>query len=204
MEATLKIIEHKSKPRTTQYATTADFCRIFAEDMENLYFLALVLTADPDRAEQCFVSGLDDCATGNQVFGEWARSWARRVVIKNAIRMIAPRSEADRFVNGSAAKQINPFTVERAQSVRAEISAVLGLADFERFAFVMSVLEGYSDQDCALLLGCTRETLMGARLSALQQLGRDTKTSNLREEDANANRGSVEDAGHRFPLATPA
>jgi hypothetical protein len=204
MEATLKIIEHKSTPRTTQYATTSDFCRIFAEDMENLYFLALVLTADPDRAEQCFVSGLDDCATGNQVFGEWARSWARRVVIKNAIRMIAPRSEADRFVNGSPAKENKPFIVDSGQSVRAEISAVLGLADFERFAFVMSVLEGYSDQDCALLLGCTRETLVGARVSALQQLGRDTKTSNLPEEDANSNRGSVEDAGHRFSLATPA
>src|SRR5260370_11679704 len=59
--------------------------------MANLYWLSFILTADPGKAEQCFVSGLDDCSAGNQVFTEWARSWARRTVIKNAIRLISPR-----------------------------------------------------------------------------------------------------------------
>src|SRR5215831_17225086 len=92
-EVSLKDTQQSSNHRTALYATCADFCRIFAEDMKNLYLLALVLTADSEKAEQCFVSGLDDCTTGNQVFREWARSWARRVVIKRAIRMIAPQPE---------------------------------------------------------------------------------------------------------------
>src|SRR5215831_21002533 len=92
-EASLKAMGHSSRHGTAQYATCADFSRIFAEDMKNLYLLALVLTADSEKAEQCFVSGLDDCTSGNQVFREWARSWARRVVIKRAIRMIAPQPE---------------------------------------------------------------------------------------------------------------
>jgi hypothetical protein len=36
-----------------------------------------------------------------------------------------------------------------------EIDALLQLADFDRFVFVMSVLEHYSEHDCALLLGCS-------------------------------------------------
>src|SRR5262249_47425688 len=190
-EGALKIIEHNSKARTTQYATARDFCRIFAEDMGNLYFLSLVLTADPEKAETCFVSGLNDCATGNEVFGEWARSWARRVVIKNAIRMISPQPEpAHRFPNAVAAREAKSQAFPELAPV--EMSAVLALADFERFAFVMSVLEGYSDQDCALLLGCTRESLIAARVSALQLVGRSATATSLREEVAGLQRGSVE------------
>src|SRR5262245_32254781 len=76
--------------RSAGYATSADFCRIFAEDMRNLYWLSFILTADPGKAEQCFVAGLDDCFAGNGVFKDWARSWARRTIIKNAIRLISP------------------------------------------------------------------------------------------------------------------
>src|SRR6185312_2136456 len=67
-----------------------DFCQIFAEDQSALYLLSLVLTADPEKAEQCFVAGLDDSIHGNPVFKEWARSWSKRMIIKNAIRLIAP------------------------------------------------------------------------------------------------------------------
>ena len=49
-----------------------------------------VLTADPEKAEQCFVAGLDDSIHGTPVFKEWARSWSKRMIIKNAIRLIAP------------------------------------------------------------------------------------------------------------------
>jgi DNA-directed RNA polymerase specialized sigma24 family protein len=61
---------------------------------------------------------------------------------------------------------------------QAEISALFELNSFERFAFVMSVLEGYSDQDCALLLGCTRQALIAARVRALQQIASGAKQKN--------------------------
>jgi DNA-directed RNA polymerase specialized sigma24 family protein len=160
-----------SKERTTLYATGGDFCRIFKEDMQSLYLLALVLTADPARAEQCFVAGLNDCASGNQVFEEWARSWARRVVVKNAIRSLAQEIAQDNpdLVPGdgdSTELHAGPAGL----GLPAEISALLHLPARERFAFVMSFCEGYSDHDCALLLGCTRDTLAAARLRAFQQL----------------------------------
>ena len=55
--------------------------------------------------------------------------------------------------------------------LEGEISALFDLMSFERFAFVMSVLEGYSDQDCSLLLGCARRVVLAARSRALQQTG---------------------------------
>src|SRR5215469_6942057 len=204
-EASLKAMGHSSRHTSALYATCADFSRIFAEDMKNLYLLALVLTADSEKAEQCFVSGLDDCISGNQVFREWARSWARRVVIKNAIRMIAPgREPASRVLYPATTKAGQVWNRSYAKGVPAEISAVFELPALDRFAFVTSVLEGYSNLDCALLLGCTRESFIQARLRALERISRlqgDTtsKTRPLRED-----RGSIEELDLRVHLATSA
>jgi hypothetical protein len=35
----------------------------------------------------------------------------------------------------------------------------------------MSVLEGYSDHDCSILLGCARRDVLAARNRALQRIG---------------------------------
>jgi DNA-directed RNA polymerase specialized sigma24 family protein len=64
---------------------------------------------------------------------------------------------------------------------------VLALRPFERFAFILSVLEGYSDQDSALLLGCTRQSLIVARVRAEQQIARSAAVRERRQSDANPN-----------------
>jgi hypothetical protein len=52
-----------------------------------------------------------------------------------------------------------------------EIAAVLALEPFERFVYVITVLEHYSDQDCSLLLGCARRDVLAARTHAFRQIG---------------------------------
>ena len=47
---------------------------------------------------------------------------------------------------------------------------MLALEDFERFVFVMAVVERYSEHECALLLGCARRYIEQARTQALAQL----------------------------------
>src|ERR1700734_1321289 len=94
--------EAKPIARPAPYASSADFCRIFDEDMNDLYLLSFLLTADREKAEQCFVSGLEDAVEGNPVFKEWARSWARRVIIVNAVRVINPRPMEENGRSGSA------------------------------------------------------------------------------------------------------
>jgi hypothetical protein len=48
-------------------------------------------------------------------------------------------------------------------------AAILLLDAFERFVFVMSILEEQSDDECAILLRCSRRDVMMARLLALKQ-----------------------------------
>jgi hypothetical protein len=67
-------------PRTSQisieearaYATNADFCRVFAENVEDMHLLAFLLTADDTKAEDSFVSSLEDCNKANHVLRDWA------------------------------------------------------------------------------------------------------------------------------------
>jgi len=155
--------KHITRPRP--YASSGDFHRIFAEETDSLYRLAFALTADREKAEQCFVSGLEDSAKGNSVFKEWARSWARRAIIQNAVRMINPRPTAE-----DDPSSLNS-TGKTPAAEPAEIAAVFELEPFERFVYVMSVLERYSDHDCSILLGCARREVMATRIRAVQQIG---------------------------------
>jgi hypothetical protein len=75
----------------TAYASKGDFHEIFHEEKDSLHRLSFLLTADHEKAQQCFVSGLENSVKGNPVFKEWARSWARRTIIQCAVRVIKPR-----------------------------------------------------------------------------------------------------------------
>jgi DNA-directed RNA polymerase specialized sigma24 family protein len=173
---------------TGEYASTADFERIFTEDMSGLYLLSLLLTGDRDRAEECFVAGIGESTKGNRVFKEWARSWARRTIIRSAIRLVGPRERSGRTTRDPAsARGLNyvPLALE------AEVYAILELTSLERFVFVMSVLERYSDHDCSILLGCSRRDVARTLARALQHLGR---LMNFHKNEADA--GSEGLSGH--------
>lgn len=150
------------------YATAADFEQIFTEGMSALYLLSFVLTGDREKAEECFVSGVGECARANRVFKEWARSWARRTIVRSAIRLVAPLQRSENAMRNSAAVG----TLDQLPLVsQEELSVILGLKPLERFVFVMSALEGYSDHDCSVLLGCSRRNVIAARERALRHLG---------------------------------
>jgi DNA-directed RNA polymerase specialized sigma24 family protein len=160
--------EAKQITRLMPYASSDDFRQVFDQDMNSLYLLSYLLTADREKAEQCFVSGLEDAVDGNPVFKEWARTWARRVIIVNAVRAINPRPKEENRASISAPVSSNGKTPPVEQ---VEIAAVLALEPFERFVYVMTVLERYSDQDCSLLLGCARRDVVAARTRAFEQIG---------------------------------
>jgi DNA-directed RNA polymerase specialized sigma24 family protein len=153
------------------YATPADFKRVFTEDVNSLYLLSLLLTGSPEKAERCFVEGIGEATKGNYVFKEWARSWARRTIILSAIRLIAPMDNCETIGwNADLARGMNKIPM----ILHSEVRAILDLAPLERFAFVMSVLERYSDNDCSILLGCARAEIVRIRARAMQQLGRSS------------------------------
>jgi len=158
---------HENK--TNVYASYDDFHTIFNEDLKELYQLSFLLTRDPTKAERCFVSGLEDCVSGNRVFREWARSWAKRTIVQNAIRELKPRpSQSNSLLLGTIFSDVDQYS--RGLRGYFEIDAVLQLADFDRFVFVMSVLEHHSEHDCALLLGCSTRDIREGRTRALKEL----------------------------------
>lgn len=151
------------------YATREDFCRLFREDTKSLYLLSFLLMANQEKAEQCFVAGLDDCVNGNPVFHHWAHSWARRVIVRNAIRMVAPRSALKKPTLDAphAPIQSKPLNMPAHDG---HFARVLALEDLERFVYVLSVLERYSEPDCALLLDVSVREFREARARAVQQI----------------------------------
>src|SRR5260370_26983380 len=142
---------------------TATSCASVIEEMQSVYLLSFLLTADHDKAEQCFVSTIGEVPEGIGVFVDWTRLWARRAVITHAIDLIGPVPE-----HADDVSRIS-LTEPARWADNIPFAAILLLDPFERFVFVMSILEGQSDEECAILLRCSRRDVMMARVLALQR-----------------------------------
>ena len=166
-----------SAETSRMYATRIEFCGVFADNMNSMHLLSYLLTADLAKAEECFVSGLEDCVEGTYVFRDWARSWARRTIIQNAIRMLAPRN--DHSTVAEVPSDAVSCSSARTQDAGYAIARILRLEHFERIVFVMSVLEKYSDQDCSVLLGCSRQDVGETRTRALRHVAEPDRLSTM-------------------------
>ena len=147
----------------TGYAKHADFCEVFEQDTRLLYLLAFLLTTNHTESEQCFVLTVEEALKEETVFKEWARSWVRRRMIENAIEIVSPAS-------GRNGQERDLWSAGHAKQRECDIDTVTKLDPFERFVFVMSVLERYSNWDCAVLLGCSMNRVAQTRIMALRRL----------------------------------
>jgi DNA-directed RNA polymerase specialized sigma24 family protein len=135
--------------RKDHYATEEDFQKLFATEVGELFHLSLQLTADIDKAESCLILAMRDCFSGNTVSKEWAYTWARRMVIRNAIHIVlGQKNETARELLSEVCTQPRHHSIKMPQ----ESVAILALPDLNRLAFVICVFERYSILDAALLL----------------------------------------------------
>ena len=163
--------KQKTMERATEYASCKDFQQIFNEDMVGLHRLAFLLTADHAKAEKCFVAGLEDSIHGNPVFRQWARAWSKRAIIQSAIKAVAPTpTRRGALPEAAEAQWRNGNDVESIAAV------VASWEPFERFVFVMAVLEGYGLRECAALLACPVQDVIAAKSFALQRLAAQSGT----------------------------
>jgi hypothetical protein len=172
----------------SRYATREDFVRIFDEDLNGLYQLSFLLTGDHEKGERCFVAGIEDCAEENRVFMEWARGWAKRVIVKNAIREM--NLQPSHFTSSALPTVFSHYPQPSGPIEHFHGDAVLRLADFERFVFVLSVLEHYREYECALLLGCSPSEVREARVRAIEELAKVRLDGPFRYEDRDGGRWS--------------
>jgi DNA-directed RNA polymerase specialized sigma24 family protein len=156
------------KPKTAnfsaEYAQHDDFCDVFEKDTKSLYLLAFLLTANHKESKQCFATTFEEAFKEPAVFKDWVRSWVRRRLIENALEIVSPAS-------GRSRQKRNLWGAEQRETGKeCEIDTVTKLAPFERFVFVMSTLERYSNWECSLLLGCSMNKVAQARVRALRRL----------------------------------
>jgi hypothetical protein len=173
---------HKRGYNANRYATSEDFCRVFREDLDTLYQLSFLMTGDHEKAEKCFLAGLEDCYRANHVLRDWALCWAKRTIIRNAIRELQPRSHGD---SSSSAESVFRYRgkLPNIRGGHFKTASVLALEDLERFVFVISVLERYSDRDCAVLLGCSHPKVRQVRTQAISNIVNSGQTASRRSDE---------------------
>ncbi|HEX8924544.1 MAG TPA: hypothetical protein VF786_02070 [Terriglobales bacterium] len=152
-----------------KYANAEDFQQVFTVDGNRLYQLAFMLAGDRETAERIITAGLEDTMNSTGVFKDWARNWAKHAVIRNAIRIVnpQPREDAEFYVSATLPTTIEPINL---QDRELALNRVLNLAEFDRFVFVITVLERYTDHDCALLLSAFLRDVRHSRFRAIQNL----------------------------------
>jgi DNA-directed RNA polymerase specialized sigma24 family protein len=192
--------------QVSNYATAEDFCDVFAESMDELFQLSFLLMADQHKAEQCFVAGLEDSLEAKHVFRQWARTWAKRAITQNAIRELRPRPLAMSF---SLARHPHVAPLPSEQGRHFELDAILVLGEFERFIFIMSVLEHYSQHECSLLLSCSQREVREAQARAIARLidsmpGSFRRKVTFERSERNAEERSEPMGEHRTKRSTAA
>jgi len=144
-----------NKPKITNFrvdrAKHADFCDAFRNDTKHLYLLAFLLTANHEESEQCFLSAVEEAFKEPAVFKEWVRSWIKRRLIENAIKIVSPA------LAGNGQRRELWSSGQREAQRECEIDSVTKLAALERFVFVMSILERYSNWDLRSVDGMQHE-----------------------------------------------
>jgi len=170
------ITKRMNSERTIRYPTAADFVEIYNEEMRSLFQLSILLTADPEKAERCFAGGLEECLNGFDISINWAGLWARRVITKHAIMLVKPVPAQPNH------QSLTGLPWNSQPNNDNLIDTFLTLSTFDRFVFVMSLLELQSDEDCSVLLSCKQCDVESARARALRCLAEADTGCNLFEE----------------------
>lgn len=151
-----------------EYRAGTNYADAFVEQMNCLYLLSFLVAADRDAAEKCFTLALDEYVEARGGFMDWAEQEGRRAVLRNAVRIIHPvpkQAYSWSFID---------FAPPLISAAHQPFAAITSLSAFERFVFVMSVLEGLSEEECAALLDCGAEDVA---------IGRELARKIVAEED---------------------
>jgi len=157
-----------------EYARKGEFVSVFDCERAGLQRLALLLTANSEAAKRCLIRAFRECIASSSVSKECILSWTRRMVIRNAIRLVmGPGDQSFVDTNDDADNELIAISPNDSVGAFAESESILGLPELERFVFVICVLERYSTHDCALLLGKSPREVSEVRYRVGNQVGQN-------------------------------
>lgn len=177
----LQLTSYRAHPDEKHLGATAeDFEQLFARQNTELLMLSLHLTTDAEKAETCLILAMRDCVFGSCVSKDRLHTWARRMVMRNAIRLVCG---APNDVLGESGIEFYLQPNDFQNDALRESLAIFTLPDLDRLAFVICVLERYSILDCALLLRKAPQEVYDAIVRAIAQM---LAFEQRRDLDANA------------------
>jgi hypothetical protein len=175
----------KTVSERCEYASKEEFASAFECERVGLQRLALLLTANSEAAKRCLIRAFRESIASSSVSKEWVLSWARRMVIRNAISLvIGPGGQSLINTNDDADNGSIAFFSDDSLGAMAESESIFDLPEFDRFVFVICVLERYSMHDCALLLGKSPRDINEARQRVGNQVGQIDEISNISQRFA--------------------
>ena len=141
----------------------------------DLYWLAFLLTGHRRLSADVTLEAAGSADDANTFFSAWMLAWSRRVFIAKALAGIRDElaASARRTASKHAEKATLPprnWSLSRdTQKVELE-SALLAIDVFPRCALLLSVFEGLSLEDVAILLDGERDLVRKAQMIGLRQL----------------------------------
>jgi len=144
----------------------------------DLYWLAFLLTAHREPSLDAAIEALDFQDDANQFFSTWMLAWSRRVFIAKALAGI--RDELARSARRTASKRAERVALPprnwslNRDTTKVQLeSALLAIDVFPRCALLLSVFEGMSLDDVAILLDGERDLVRKAQMIGLRELTRN-------------------------------
>ena len=144
-----------------------------------IYWLAFLLTGQHGLSLDVTLEALafpDDAK--NSFFSVWMLAWSRRVFIAKALAAI--RDELARSARRTASKRAGKAPVPArnwtlaGDTTKVELErALLAIDVFPRCALLLSVFEGVSLEDVAILLDSERDLVRKAKMIGLRELTRN-------------------------------
>jgi len=166
-ESTLSMCNHEQVSigeDNGAFANSPAFCRIFIRQLNSLYKLGFLLTTNHFLAEQCTLASLDEALNAKGIPKSAAESWSKRLVIKNALRIVRREFGGEMDLDWPVASTH--------EFIGWPFDAIIRLQLFERVVFVLSVLERFPDHECSRLLSCPISEIGAARIRALELLSK--------------------------------
>ena len=142
------------------------------------YWLAYLLTGNQGLSVDVTLEALDFPDDVNPFFSAWMLAWSRRVFIAKALAAIRGElaASARRTASKRAEKAALParnWTLDRDTPKVQLDSALLAIDVFPRCALLLSVFEGMSLDDVAILLDGERDLVRKAQMIGLRELTRN-------------------------------
>jgi DNA-directed RNA polymerase specialized sigma24 family protein len=148
------------------------------EGAADLYWLAFLLTGHRESSLDVAIEALDLQDDAHPFFPAWMLAWSRRVVIAKALAAIrdelaaSARRTASKRAQRSALSLRNWVLDRHTTKVQLE-RALLAIDVFPRCALLLSVFEGMSLEDAAVLLDAGRRLVGKAQMTGLRELTRN-------------------------------